>query len=163
MNKETIKYPKFSETDFIRLYCAINVLKGLSPIIKHHELETTLYKVYSLPDFKELFQDICPKKNYATPQRSYLDLETAINTAQTFGLLTQIKDMGETRSLVSCNEKTAQEIIANSNEEMVNKMTNLFTVIDETKHDTKTKQTLQGPVLIKKKTTNKITTTEQSI
>ena len=71
MIKETIKYPRFSETDFIRLYCAINFQKGLSPIIKHHELETKLYEFYSLPDFEELFQDICPKKDYINPKNSY--------------------------------------------------------------------------------------------
>ena len=69
MIKETIKYPRFSETDFIRLYCAINFQKGLSPIIKHHELETKLYEFYSLPDFEELFQDICPKKDYINPKK----------------------------------------------------------------------------------------------
>lgn len=88
MIKETIKYPRFSETDFIRLYCAINFQKGLSPIIKHHELETKLYEFYSLPDFEELFQDICPKKDYINPKNSYLDLGAAINTEQIFGLLT---------------------------------------------------------------------------
>ena len=39
MIKEIVKYPKFSEVDFIRLYCAVNYRNGGSPIIKHHELE----------------------------------------------------------------------------------------------------------------------------
>lgn len=38
MIKETVKYPNFSGTDFIRLYCAINFKSGLSPLLKHHEL-----------------------------------------------------------------------------------------------------------------------------
>lgn len=39
MIKETVKYPEFSEIDFIRLYCAMNFKNGCSPIIKHNELE----------------------------------------------------------------------------------------------------------------------------
>ena len=151
MIKETIKYPRFSETDFIRLYCAINFQKGLSPIIKHHELETKLYEFYSLPDFEELFQDICPKKDYINPKNSYLDLGAAINTEQIFGLLTQIHGVGETRSIISCDEEIAQEIISNTDTEMVDKMTNLFNVMFGLDSDLKKKQQPQGPMLVKKK------------
>lgn len=151
MIKETIKYPRFSETDFIRLYCAINFQKGLSPIIKRHELETKLYEFYSLSDFEELFQDICPKKDYKYPENSYLDLGTAISTAQTFGLLTQIRDNGnEIRFIISCDEEIAQEIISNTAPEMVDKMTNLFTVMFGLDSDSKKKQQSQGPMLVKK-------------
>jgi len=62
MIKETVKYPEFSEIDFIRLYCAMNFKNGCSPIIKHYELEKKLYRFYSLTEFRDLFQDICPKK-----------------------------------------------------------------------------------------------------
>lgn len=151
MIKETIKYPRFSETDFIRLYCAINFQKGLSPIIKHHELETKLYEFYSLPDFEELFQDICPKKDYINPKNSYLDLGAAINTEQIFGLLTQIHGVGETRSIISCDEEIAQEIISNTDTEMVDKMTNLFNVMFGLDSDLKKKQQSQEPMLVKKK------------
>lgn len=151
MIKETIKYPRFSETDFIRLYCAINFQKGLSPIIKHHELETKLYEFYSLPDFEELFQDICPKKDYINPKNSYLDLGAAINTEQIFGLLTQIHGVGETRFIISCDEEIAQEIISNTDTEMVDKMTNLFNVMFGLDSDLKKKQQSQGPMLVKKK------------
>lgn len=151
MIKETIKYPRFSETDFIRLYCAINFQKGLSPIIKHHELETKLYEFYSLPDFEELFQDICPKKDYINPKNSYLDLGAAINTEQIFGLLTQIHGVGETRSIISCDEEIAQEIISNTDTEMVDKMTNLFNVMFGLDSDLKKKQQSQGLMLVKKK------------
>ena len=126
MRTKTVKYPKFSEVDFIRLYCAVNFKNGYSPIINHHELEKRLYEFYSLPEFKELFQDICPKKDYINPKNSYLDLGTALQTAQLFGLLTLIHDSGETRSIISCNEDIAQEIIANADAKMVDKMTKLF-------------------------------------
>ena len=151
MIKETIKYPRFSETDFIRLYCAINFQKGLSPIIKHHELETKLYEFYSLPDFEELFQDICPKKDYIDPENSYLDLETAISRAQTFGLLTQIRGVEEEiRFIISYDEEIAQEIISNTDTKMVDKMTNLFTVMFGLDSDSKKKQQSQGPLLVRK-------------
>lgn len=151
MIKETIKYPRFSETDFIRLYCAINFQKGLSPIIKPHELETKLYEFYSLPDFEELFQDICPKKDYIDPENSYLDLETAISRAQTFGLLTQIRGVEEEiRFIISYDEEIAQEIISNTDTKMVDKMTNLFTVMFGLDSDSKKKQQSQGPLLVRK-------------
>lgn len=126
MRIKTVKYPKFSEVDFIRLYCAVNFKNGYSPIINHHELEKRLYKFYSLPEFKELFQNICPKKDSINPKNSYLDLGTALQTAQLFGLLTLIHDSGETRSIISCNEDIAQEIIANADAQMVDKMAKLF-------------------------------------
>lgn len=99
MIKEAIKkYPRFSENDFIRLYCAMNFKNELSPIIKHHELEKRLYEFYSLPEFRELFQDICPKEDYINPENSYLDLQTALQMGQLLGLLTPIHDAGEIRS-----------------------------------------------------------------
>ncbi len=139
MIKEIIKYPEFSEIDFIRLYCAMNFKSGLSPLIKHHELEKKLYEYYYLPEFKELFQDICPKKDYINPENSYLDLGTALNIAQLFGLLTPIHGAGETKSIVSCDDDAAQKIISSVNAEMVDKMANLFSAM----------RNVQGPKLVK--------------
>lgn len=139
MIKEIVKYSEFSEVDFIRLYCAMNFKNGLSPLIKHHELEKKLYEYYYLPELRELFQDICPKKDYITPENSYLDLGTALNTAQLFGLLTPIHEVGETKSIVSCDDDVAQEIISSVDAEMVDKMANLFN----------TMQNVQGPRLVK--------------
>lgn len=139
MIKENVKYPEFSKVDFIKLYCAINFKNGLSPLIKHHELEKKLYEYYYLPEFIELFQDICLKKDYITPENSYLDLETALNTAQLFGLLTPIHGVGKTKSIISCNDDMAQEIISSVDVEMVDKMTNLINAI----------QNVQGPKLMK--------------
>ena len=144
MIKESVKYPKFSEVDFIRLYCAMNFKNGLSPLIIHHELEKKLYEFYSLPEFRKLFQDICPKKDYINPENSYLDLGIALNTAQLFGLLIPIHGVGEIRSIVSCDENIAQEIISSSDKEMVDKMTNLFN----------TMQNVQGPKLVKSNSRN---------
>ena len=104
-----------------------------------------------MPDFEELFQDICPKKDYINPKNSYLDLGAAINTEQIFGLLTQIHGVGETRSIISCDEEIAQEIISNTDTEMVDKMTNLFNVMFGLDSDLKKKQQSQGPMLVKKK------------
>ena len=129
MIKETVKYPEFSEIDFIRLYCAMNFKNGCSPIIKHNELEKKLYRFYSLPEFRDLFQDICPKKDYATPENSYLNLETALNTAQLVGLLIPMQSPGEISSIISCNDKIAQEIISSTDTEMVNKMAKLFNLM----------------------------------
>lgn len=140
MIKETVKYPKLSKFDFIRLYCAMNFKKGYSPIIEHHELEKRLYKFYSLVEFRELFQDICPKKDYMNPENSYLELGTALNTAQLFGLLTPIHGIGETKSIVSCNEEISQEIISNTDAEIVNKIAKLFDVMFELDTNSKKKE-----------------------
>ena len=129
MIKETVKYPEFSEIDFIKLYCAMNFKNGCSPIIKHYELEKKLYRFYSLTEFRDLFQDICPKKDYATPENSYLNLETALNTAQLVGLLIPMQSPGEISSIISCNNKIAQEIISSTDTEMVNKMAKLFNLM----------------------------------
>lgn len=139
MVTETVKYPEFSGVDFIRLYCAINLKNGLSPLIIHHELEKKLYEFYSLSEFRKLFQDICPKKDCINPENSYLDLGTALNTAQLFGLLTPIHGAGEISSIISCDENTAQEIISSFDAEMVDRMANLFNTI----------QNVQGPKLVK--------------
>ena len=145
MIKEAVKYPRFSEVDFIKLYCAMNFKNGCSPIIKHHELEKKLYRFYSLPEFRDLFQDICPKKDYINPENSYLNLGVALNTAQLFGLLTPIQSPGEIRSIISCDEKMAQEIISSTGAEMVTRMTKLLKspVMQEIQES--------GPTLIKRK------------
>lgn len=129
MIKETVKYPKFSEIDFIKLYCAMNFKNGCSPIIKHNELEKKLYRFYSSPEFRDLFQDICPKKDYTNPENSYLNLGTALNTAQLVGLLVPIQSTGEIGSIISCNDKIAQEIISSTDTEIVNKMAKLFNLM----------------------------------
>lgn len=147
MIKEVVKYPAFSETDFIRLYCAMNFKNSLSPIIKHHELEKKLYEFYSLPEFSELFQDICPKRDYICPENSYLDLGTALNTAQLFGILIPIHASGEIRSIISCDEGIAEQIISSTDEELVTKMSNLFNIMFNLDNKSNKKQ---GPILIKK-------------
>ena len=129
MIKETVKYPKFSEVDFIKLYCAMNFIYGYSPIINHHELEKKLYRFYSSPEFRDLFQDICPKKDYTNSENSYLNLGTALNTAQLVGLLMPIQSTGEIGSIISCNDKIAQEIISSTDTEIVNKMAKLFNLM----------------------------------
>ena len=129
MIKETVKYPEFSEIDFIRLYCAMNFKNGCSPIIKHYELEKKLYRFYLLTEFRDLFQDICPKIDYTNSENSYLNLETALNTAQLVGLLIPIQSTGEISSIISCNDKIAQEIISSTDTKMVNKMSKLFNLM----------------------------------
>lgn len=125
MNKE-VKYPNFSEIDFMRLYCAMTFKKALSPIIKHHDLEKRLYEFYSLPEFSELFQDICPIRDDINPENSYLDLGVAFSAAQLLGFLIPIYASGEIRSIIFCNEDIAEKIISNTSEELVAKMSNLF-------------------------------------
>ena len=147
MIKEVVKYPALSETDFIRLYCAMNFKNSLSPIIKHHELEKKLYEFYSLPEFSELFQDICPKRDYIYPENSYLDLGKALNTAQLFGILIPIHVTGEIKSIISCDENIAEQLISSADEELVTKISNLFNTMFGL--DNKTNKN-QGPILIKK-------------
>ncbi len=129
MIKETIKYPIFSEIDFIKLYCALSFKNGCSPIINHQELEKKLYKFCFLPEFSDLFQDICSKKDYIEPENSYLNLSVALNTAQLFGLLTPVQSAGEIRSIISCDEKIAEEIISNTDTKIVAKMTELLNTL----------------------------------
>lgn len=139
MIKENVKYPEFSDVDFIRLFCAINCQNGMPPIIKHHELEKKLYECYYLPEFKKIFQDICPKRDYINPENSYLDLGFALNTAQLLGLLTPIYGSGEIKSIVMCDNDIAQEIIANFDIEIIDEMNNLFNIMKD----------IQGPKLVK--------------
>ncbi len=145
MIKETVKYPKFSEVDFIKLYCAMNFKNGYSPIINHQKLEKKLYRFYLLPEFRDLFQDICPKKDCIDPENSYLNLSAALNTAQLFGLLIPIQGAGKIMSIISCDEKMAQEIISNTDTEMVIRMAKLL--------KSPVMQEIQelGPTLVKRK------------
>lgn len=129
MKNNIAKYPSFSEYDFIRLYCALNVKNEKSPLLIHHELEKKLYKFYDIPGFKILFEDICPKKNYVNDEKSYLFLTTAFQTAQTFGLLISIKEVGEIMSLITCDMNQADQIIANYNSEIVSAMAALFNLL----------------------------------
>ncbi len=99
-----------------------------------------MYRFHSLPEFKELFQDICPKKDYINPENSYLDLGNAFQTAQLFGLLTLIQGVGETRSIISCDKNMAQEIISNVDVEMADKMANLFNAIFDLDNNSKEKK-----------------------
>lgn len=145
------KYPKFYEIDFVRLYCAMNVKKRCLPVINHHELEKRLYEFYNLPEFRELFQDICPKIDHINPKNSYLDIETALQTAQLLGLITLIHDSGsEIRSIISCDEKTAQKIIENSDIKMVEKMTKLFNVMFKLDNNLTNQEEAQSLKLVKK-------------
>lgn len=145
MIKEAVKYPRFSEVDFIKLYCAMNFKNKRSPIINHQELEKKLYRFYLLPEFRDLFQNICPKKDYIDSENSYLNLSTALNTAQLFGLLIPIHGTGEIISIISCDEKIAQEIISNTDTEMVTRMAKLL------KSPIMQEILELGPTLVKKK------------
>ena len=131
MIKEAVKYPRFSEVDFIKLYCAMNFKNKRSPIINHQELEKKLYRFYLLPEFRDLFQNICPKKDYIDSENSYLNLSTALNTAQLFGLLIPIQGTGE--------------IISNTDTEMVTRMAKLL------KSPIMQEILELGPTLVKKK------------
>lgn len=134
-----VKYPIFCGSDFIRLYCVMIFKYGFSPIIKHHELEKRLYEFYYLPEFKELFQDIFPKKDYINSENNYLDLENELQTAQLFGLLKLINAPGEIKSIIICNENIAQEVISNTDAKMVDKMTKLFDIMFELNDNEKKK------------------------
>ncbi len=141
MIKETVKYPSFSETDFIRLYCAMNVKKKCSRVISHHELEKRLYEYYSLPEFVDLFQDICPKKDNIYPENSYMDLSDALQKAQLLGVLTLIHDATtKTKSIIAYNIEEAEEVITNANQDMVEKMANLFDRMDNRDSESKQKE-----------------------
>jgi len=58
-----------------------------------------------------------------------LNLGTALNAAQLVRLLIPIQSTGETSSIISCNNKIAQEIISSTDTEMVNKMAKLFNLM----------------------------------
>lgn len=140
MIKETVKFPRFSDTEFICLYCVMNFKNKLSPIIEHHKLEKELYKFYILPEFKEIFQGICPKRDHIYPENNYLNLGIAFNEAQLYGLLVPIHGVGETRSIISCDENLAQKIISRFDVEIVNKMAQLFDMMFELSNNTKNQE-----------------------
>lgn len=126
MLKQSVKYPSFSEYDFIRLYCAISAKKGSFPVIVHHELEKDLYKFYFLDEYKDLFEDIVPQTNNIDEQESYLNLNAGIQLAQTFYLLMPIHDNGEIRSMNICNIYEADKIIDSYSYDIVEKMSSLI-------------------------------------
>ena len=68
-----------------------------------------------------------------------------MNTAQLFGLLIPIQGTGEIISIISCDEKIAQEIISNTDTEMVTRMAKLL------KSPIMQEILELGPTLVKKK------------
>lgn len=129
MIKKATESPVFSLNDFIKLYCAMIFKSGCSPIIEHNELEKRLYRFYFIPEFKELFQDICFKEDYINSENSYLVLDSGFRMAQLYGLLKPKYGVGETMSIISCDEDMAKDIILSTNDEMVDKMSNLIGVM----------------------------------
>ncbi len=111
------------------MYCALNFKNEVSPIIIHHELEKKLYGFYSIPEFRRIFQDICPKEDYINPENSYLDLVKVFNMTQLVGLLIPTNGVGEISSVVSCDENIAQQIISNYDEEITNEMSSLLNTV----------------------------------
>ncbi len=128
---------QFSEFDFIRLFCAMHYKARRVPIINHHALEKKLYPFYDVPEYKELFQDIVPKKDGIYKESNYLDLQKAFTTARIVGLLVPIHGAGALKSIVFCNDDIASEITSTVAPEMVDKMARLFVMlenVEEAKH-----------------------------
>lgn len=123
-NRDT-KHSIFKEYDFIRLYCAICVKKGINLVLNHHDLEKQLYKYYSMDDFKDLFEDIVIKEDVAFPENNCVILSEGFQTALTFGILVNINDAGKMRSIITILKENSENIISKYDEQYVSKMSSL--------------------------------------
>ena len=145
--RTNVTRPNFSDYDFISLYCAMIYEKGLLPIINHYELEKELYKYYYREEYKELFKDIIPLKDQMMPERNHLDLKVALNTAQAFGRIEQIKYTRELKSIVYHTPESSQKMTSRYDPEIVDKMSKLLDEMYQLDKKQETKKTS-----IKKKT-----------
>ena len=131
MEENKNKNFKFTEYDFIRLYCAVIIKTGNTPVLEYYELEKELYKFYNDSKFKILFDNIKIKKNYINIKNSHLLLDTGFEIAKTIGLLSPSQDDSNNRFLICCNEEQAQQMILSYNEDMVYKMYELLDKLEK--------------------------------
>ena len=104
--------PKISEYDFLRLLSSTMIMQKQNIIIRKYDLEKKLYDFYDNPDFQLLFEDICRKKSI---DNNYVDLNTAFQSAITFGLLILIKGNGDIRFIINITEEEATKISSEFN------------------------------------------------
>jgi len=104
----------------------MNFQNGLSPILNCHDLEKKLYSFSFDVSFQELFQDLCPRKDFIYLEDSYFDLSHAFQTAQIVGLLVPLCSVGDRRMVICCDQSMAQEILSHYDEKIVLQMTQLL-------------------------------------
>lgn len=147
------EFIKFSDYDFIRLYCAIYVKNSGSPILIHHQLEKELSIFYDNPKYKTIFQEINFKRDYINEENSYFDLENALQIAQIMGLLILIEDSGKNRSLITCKVSETEKIISEYDEKIVELMISL---VEHLSNNEKNNQGKNTKKLIKTTSTKNI-------
>lgn len=134
MRNRDNNFKLFSEYDFIRLYSAIIAKNRYYPIINHHDLEKKIYNFYHVEEFKELFVEVGKKEDILFPEENKVLLSEGFLTALTYGILVNINDTGEMRSVITLIKDEAEKIISNYDERYVAKMTLLVeNVIKEEK------------------------------
>ena len=97
----------FSDYQFLRLLSSVIVLKRQQQILVNHELEKQLYEYYKMSEFKILFQDICGKEDYINKENSFVDLNSAFQTAYAWGLMDPLQDAGGLKSIIQLTSEEA--------------------------------------------------------
>ena len=126
--------PKISEYDFLRLLSSTMIMQKQNIIIRKYDLEKKLYDFYDNPDFQLLFEDICRKKSI---DNNYVDLNTAFQSAITFGLLILIKGNGDIRFIINITEEEATKISSEFNHDEIIAMNKLCNKLNEVKMNDK--------------------------
>ena len=126
--------PKISEYDFLRLLSSTMIMQKQNIIIRKYDLEKKLYDFYDNPDFQLLFEDICIKKSI---DNNYVDLNTAFQSAITFGLLILIKGNGDIRFIINITEEEATKISSEFNPDEIIAMNKLCNKLNEVKMNDK--------------------------
>lgn len=124
MINENNKCVNFSEYDFVKLYCALNIKAGNSPLIVCEDLENKLYKFYSVPEFKNLFGSLGVQRDFENLENSRVWLGTAIQNTYLDGLSVQ-QDIVDDCAIITLSSDKADEIISLYDENIVLDMASL--------------------------------------
>lgn len=123
---------EFSEYDFLRLYSAITILKGLSPVIINEKLEKQLFRYYNTLVFMKLFENVYDKG------KGYVNLNKAFKKAYEMGLMQISEDSGELRSIINCSTEEAKRIMFEYDEEYIGSMSKLIYLLSNSSNKQKT-------------------------
>lgn len=129
--KEILKEEEFSEYDFLKLYSAITILKGSSPVIINNKLEKQLFRYYNSLEFIKLFENVYDKEN------GCVNLNKAFQKAYEMGLIQISEDKGELRSIINFSLEEAKRIIFEYDEDYISSMSKLIYLLSNSSNKQK--------------------------
>lgn len=128
--------PNISEYGFLRLYSAVIVSQGKSPIFENHELEKDLYKYYDKEEYNFLFEDIAKREDKIFKDSSYVNLNASFQQGYALGLLLPLQGTNNLKSIINLSKNNASEMLSSFTVEQVAAMANLCNKMDEEKNKT---------------------------